>query len=255
MRTLTVLAACLLVAAALAGCSDGDKKSSSSTSTSGTATSSSSTTSARPNQPPSAVVSAGDVTATDGAAPFVVKFTLDGDDPDGDSLSWALSFGDAGAEAKGTTLPTTVNHNYTAAGNFSVKLTVSDGRNATLAEISVAIVASPAAAPLRFEGAATVPCPQCIAQYNVCVGLLVEVNELQCYFFDVPPEAIGRVATFTNSNGPVSADFVADCAGGSGVDYFADEASPHAVEIPEGTGCIVVYDSTFPTAAFTIDVA
>ncbi len=85
---------------------------------------------------------------TDGTAPLNVTFTLSGSDADGDNLTWTLSFGD-GEATNGTTLPANVTHSFTAAGNYTVTLAVSDGTNTT--EASVVVEAVEAAAEAAGE--------------------------------------------------------------------------------------------------------
>jgi PKD repeat protein/glucose/arabinose dehydrogenase len=80
------------------------------------------TTTTPTNQSPNAVASA---TPTSGAAPLAVAFRGDtSSDPDGDTLTYDWDFGD------GTAHSTTANpsHTYTAAGSYTARLTVSDGR-------------------------------------------------------------------------------------------------------------------------------
>jgi PKD repeat protein len=78
-----------------------------------------------PNQPPSAVVN-GPYSGTEDAA---VQFDATGsEDKDGDSLTYTWNFGD------GTTITTTsstISHTYLWGGNFTVILTVRDGKGGT----------------------------------------------------------------------------------------------------------------------------
>jgi PKD repeat protein len=240
-----LLAVALLSALALAGCSGGGDGGGSSTSS----------TSAAPNRPPAASLNA---TAVNGTAPLNVTFALDGHDADKDALNWTLTFAPSGDAANGTSLPANVTRSF-AKGNYTVTLTVSDGRLNATAVVNVTVSEAGAVAtpePLgHFEGSASAPCPGCPVQYNVCLGLYAGQNEVQCYYFDLPEGAAGHAAVFANEAGPVSADFMTTCDGlGDGVDYFADEASPHEAEVPDGATCVVVYDSSNPSAAFTIDI-
>ncbi len=77
------------------------------------------------NNPPKAVASA---TPASGAAPLDVTFKGDGSsDPDADPLTYDWDFGDASAHSTSAN-PT---HRYSTAGNFTARLTVSDGRGGT----------------------------------------------------------------------------------------------------------------------------
>ena len=95
-------------------------------------------------------------TPTSGAAPLTVAFSSAGSrDPDGDALSYKWEFGDGQSSTAANP-----SHTYTAAGNYTAKLTVSDGRglsaNATVAISAgnsppTATMTSPAAGYL-YEG-------------------------------------------------------------------------------------------------------
>lgn len=144
MRTLLAISCLALLTVAFAGCAEDAERypdgvpSSSSTSRSQTAsgsatgTGSASGTSTGPagngtgNETNTAPMASLEVTPENGTAPLNVTFSLAGTDADGDNLTWVLVFGD-GNQTNGTSLPTTVNHTYAAAGNHTASLTVSDG--------------------------------------------------------------------------------------------------------------------------------
>lgn len=195
MRVL--FAAVLLMSVALAGCTGGgddDPKaassSSSSTSRSTTTsappassatTSSSTTTSTAPppaNKPPTGSIGA----ASNGTA---VNFTLTGSDPDGDSLSWTLAFGD-GNMTEGTSLPANAQHTYSV-GNHTANFTVTDG----MASASYTLVVPVKAAGLVFTmkqafpsnpaNSATVPDVGFPGAMS-CVGFNVGQNGQDCVY-------------------------------------------------------------------------
>jgi PKD domain-containing protein len=168
MRTLVAVACLAFLTMSLAGCSDqerypnGANASSSSGSASPTATTSRSTTGSQTasgsssssssgpsggsdaNHPPSAGLTAAPV---NGSAPLNVTFSLSGSDADSDPLNWTLSFGD-GNSTNGTSLPATVVHQYSLAGNFSVVLRVGDGRGGqSSANATVQVIGGAPAAP------------------------------------------------------------------------------------------------------------
>jgi PKD repeat protein len=58
-----------------------------------------------------------------GKPPLTVQFSAAGSDPDGDTLSYAWSFGDGG-----TSFLQNPSHTYTTAGTYTATVTVSDGR-------------------------------------------------------------------------------------------------------------------------------
>lgn len=170
-----------VTALAFSGCTaggdgnDGDADASSSTgpgsaSTSATATSgtsSASSTSApssssspapNPNDAPVATIAAN---VTSGTAPLPVRFTLVATDADGDSLTYTFLAGD-GSAAKTGALPATINHTFTTVGNYTAKVTASDGKLTNTATVSIAAQAATAAAaippPVTFTGTATGAC-------------------------------------------------------------------------------------------------
>lgn len=150
MRAFALLAVLVL----LAGCADsggkGGDDDSDSTSTSrtgtgtstrtGTATSSGSTSAtgtSGPNSPPTANVTAD---ADNGTAPFMVNFTLNGTDANGDALAWTFDAdGDGTPEANGTTLPATFQHTFNETGEFRAALNVTDG-NASVTAFRLIVV-------------------------------------------------------------------------------------------------------------------
>ena len=78
------------------------------------------------NQAPIAVAGA---TPTSGPLPLAVAFSSAGsNDPEGQPVTYAWDFGDSTTSAAAN--PT---HTYSAAGNYTVRLTVSDGVNSTFA--------------------------------------------------------------------------------------------------------------------------
>jgi PKD repeat protein/glucose/arabinose dehydrogenase len=77
------------------------------------------------NRQPTAVAGANPAS---GAAPLTVQFSSTGSsDPDGDSLSYSWDFGDGSPAGSGAS----PSHVYTASGNYTARLTVSDGRGLT----------------------------------------------------------------------------------------------------------------------------
>lgn len=142
--------ASLLVALAFAGCSGGGDDGGPSASSSSSATST-----GVPNRAPTGSINA---SAVNGSIPLLVNFTLDGEDADGDSLNWTLSFGD-GNQTNGTQLPATVAHNFTASGAFNVTYTLTDGRNSTVYNTRInatgGVATPPTQGPIHLTGTVT----------------------------------------------------------------------------------------------------
>lgn len=97
-------------------------------STSGGTTTSgpSSTTGGTGNRPPTATISP---SAVAGGVPFMVNFTLDANDADGDELAWSFDAdGDATADVTTGTLPLVFAFTYEIAGTFTATFEVNDGK-------------------------------------------------------------------------------------------------------------------------------
>ena len=93
-----------------------------------------------PNHAPEAELS---LTVGSGFAPLAVGAAITASDPDGDPVSYKLSFGDGSAVHGGSTLPDQpVGHSFTHAGTFQVRLRVSDGDEAVV-RTTTAVVALP----------------------------------------------------------------------------------------------------------------
>jgi hypothetical protein len=87
------------------------------------------------NQPPTAVASA---TPTSGTAPLAVSFNGSASsDPDGTIAGYAWNFGDGGSASGATT-----SHTYSAVGNYTATLTVTDNNGAT-SSTTVSIAVNP----------------------------------------------------------------------------------------------------------------
>jgi extracellular elastinolytic metalloproteinase len=78
-----------------------------------------------------------DFDAESGPAPHALHATLAGSDADNDRLTYTLDFGDGGT-ATGT-LPATVEHRYEAAGAYTARLTVTDGRETIAVERPITV--------------------------------------------------------------------------------------------------------------------
>lgn len=146
MRNLVAVASIALLTLAFAGCADdperypdGVPSSSSSrtsattaSSTSATGTTTSSTNGTGGNNAPTASITLAANQSASGPAPLNVTFVLNGTDPDGDPLTWTLSFGNGtnSTPVEGTELPALVNHTFEA-GNHTVSFELSDGQTTT----------------------------------------------------------------------------------------------------------------------------
>ncbi|MBQ4820417.1 glycoside hydrolase family 9 protein [Aquimarina sp. MMG016] len=111
------------------------------------------------NQNPIAIINA---TPTSGQAPLVVNFSAEGSsDPDGDALTYSWDFGD---NTSGTGL--TVNHTYTNAGQYTARLTVSDGNGGSQQKTTVITVNGGGSSDCSFGTPIANPLSSRQASYN-----------------------------------------------------------------------------------------
>lgn len=96
-----------------------------------------------PNAPPTASLAAN---RTNGSAPLSVTFSLGGDDPDGDDLTWTLDAdGDGASDSNGTMLPAELSFLFNETGNYTATLSVTDGNATANATVDVAVEGASAA--------------------------------------------------------------------------------------------------------------
>ncbi|MEK6985399.1 MAG: PKD domain-containing protein [Candidatus Thermoplasmatota archaeon] len=160
MRRGALLSVGLLLALVLSGCaskSDDSSTSSTAAPSVGSTESGAPTSSDSPSSgaaPSSGAPSSSGAPASSGsnAAPVItvfaanvtdlsVTFSITATDANNDALTYVLSFGDATANVTGTLPTANVTHAFAAAGNYSAKLVVSDGKlsvnNTVLVQLSV----------------------------------------------------------------------------------------------------------------------
>jgi hypothetical protein len=152
MRALSPVVGLLLVLALLSGCSSGDPGGGGGEGTTspgatttrgggGTTPPGQGTTSAPPPDPDNgAPTGSVEASVPGGQPPFNVTFLLKGSDPDGDPVSWTLSFGDGSEDATAAApaaLPATVTHAYATAGLFNATYRLSDGARASTFSVLV----------------------------------------------------------------------------------------------------------------------
>ncbi len=128
------------------------------------------------------VITAFSANRTEGTFPMTVQVKLVAADQDKDPLSYKLGFGDGAGNATGT-LPTgNLTHSYMAAGNFTVKLVVSDGKLNVSATLIVKVNAPPApAAPIVKE--------QWYFSQNPTIGAPCNEDPLILVLADAQPDA------------------------------------------------------------------
>jgi len=79
------------------------------------------------------------LTVAAGAAPLATNVTATATDADNDTVTGTLSYGDGSANVTLPKLPATFAHSFAAAGNYTLTLTVSDGKQgaSTTAQVTV----------------------------------------------------------------------------------------------------------------------
>mgnify|MGYP001617646004 CR=1 FL=1 len=205
-----IVALAVILALLLAGCSGAPKTDSSSdatggTSASGTATGSASgsagsTGSAGSSGAGTTAASSSSVASSTNRAPIIILFKanltglvavleFNATDADKNPLTFVLSFGDATVNATGSLPKGNVTHTFAAAGNYTAKLAVSDGKasvNRTLV-LKVTLPTGGASDSIVFTGDVEPTC-----------GLLFDLA------FDIPAELAGAAYTLTPDNIDVS---------------------------------------------------
>lgn len=269
MRAL--LALVLLASLAFAGCAGDKEKESdtptpspsptatpsstrSSTSSSGTASSSGSSTGPAPqNQAPT-----GSLSAFANGTKVLVNLT--GNDPDGDTLSWTLDFGDGNATS-GTTLPAALNHTY-AAGNVTLLYNLTDGKavtryNATLnitggGALLFTFTASTSQTGNPFTSNGGLAGAQPGFGAAACAGFLAGENGVDCVFTTLASSLAGKQYLVTTDAPSPDLEFRDTC------ERTGEATQAHggalAGPVPAGSGCVVLWNFGTDTATFTFDV-
>jgi hypothetical protein len=223
------LSLALVLVLLLSGCAQKGDTTSSTAPATATATGHN-TTSSAPNHPPTASLTPH---LGNGTAALNATFTVAGSDPDGDALSWTLSFGDATANATGAALPSNVTHAYKAAGTVNVTLAVSDGRNTTLAHATLNLTAGTVAfTSIDLTKTWTVSAAGAIEFAAGC-----REDGVDCAYFDLPEAAGGRDFTMEfSSTVPGAVYFIDTYDAGGYVDTFIGDPGSTTIadKVPDG---------------------
>lgn len=149
-----------------------------------------------------------------GSAPANLTFTLDatGDKATG---SWKLEYGDtsAAAEGKGSDLPATLTHRYTAAGNFTARytFTYADGE-ALQKTLNVTVRSGAAAGPAGFKShydaiiANPAPLGNVPAEPFLDAAYDNGANGTFVVYYDFTVEPKAKSFAFANTPGPSCVD-------------------------------------------------
>ncbi len=196
-------------------------------------------TAAAPNTPPTASLTASNLSA---AAPFNVTFMLAGEDADADALSWTLDVdGDGMADSEGQGLPFNFTFSYVNVGNYTVTLNVTDGKDHAVDSLVVEAREAVASGPIQeVEGSWAVGGMAACAR-----GIYASEGDGVLYaLFEVDPTTfgLGFSAQFTSTVPTIPDDAP---AGGWGIDFLdadlgyletfrADAAGALSGEVPAG---------------------
>ena len=229
------------------------------TTTKGTTSSSSSKSpQSGDNKPPTATLS---VSTTSGPPPLAVNFTVGGVDPDGDAIQWSLDYGDGSVAASGNALPKDVSHAFTAAGNFTVKLTVTDSKGAAGDKMQVITVSAGAAeGPQVTDGDWTAGGPVSCEQFadgDDLNKVLTPFEGIEFVTFDIRADTANAlfyttVTPTVPAAGPFEIDFYD--AGGANLGYFqSSDAQSFDIPgtVPAGAVTAVFFACTAGGGSFT----
>lgn len=246
-----VLATALLAMILLSGCAE-DAPSGDDDGASGSLSASATGTTSGPAANATLAAAHLGANVTTGPAPLSANFTLNGT-----GTSWTLSFGDGSPAANGTTLPSTLVHEFTVAGEYVVVLNVSSGGSHALSNVTVNVTApAPAGTPFSVDLATTLPCTDCyfspLATGNCVEFTLGEPKGLRCDWAELPADAGGRSFLLTTTGSDPGLEFFDACSGTATSLGTQDEtAADETGTVPAGALCVVVYEFEATSAGFT----
>lgn len=176
-------------------------------------------------------------------APLPVNVTVDASDDNGDLVSWSLVVGNR--TVNGTDFPSVVAHTFEEPGSYNVTLRVVDGANHTAnATQQVVVAANPF--PWTASALNAVSCAGCLGSESAaeCGGWTAGVNGIDCVWFELPPGSAGHAYT-ASSDFPLNdpdGQFFADCTHGSAHVGDAYSVGVETGTVPEGAGCMVLWE-------------
>ena len=133
-----------------------------------------------PNQPPQVTISA---SVTSGLAPLTVYFVSNAYDPDGYIAAYNWNFGDGQ-----TSTQVSPGHLYSTAGNFTARLTVTDGQGATASATTIIAVTNAAPPP---TGGGQLRAITWNAQFGNGTDGVYDLNRQATYMANQSPDIIG----------------------------------------------------------------
>lgn len=213
-----------------------------------------------------------------GEVPFDVTFDLTGSDADNDTLSWTLDAdGDGSADTQGESLPANFTFSYAAEGLYNVTFTVTDGDGTAVAGLEInatgAVEEAGGFVPFIVTLNMIEGCELCVdggQNSQGCVGFHLGVNEIDCGWVEIPPEAWGLpFSVYAELTGPLTAangidaspdiEWYDSCSAG-GTSVGTDIDGNHDIPtvkgtIPEGAGCLIIFEFHWPNLGHMFEVS
>ncbi|HEX9816503.1 MAG TPA: PKD domain-containing protein [Candidatus Thermoplasmatota archaeon] len=198
------------------------------------------TTTTMPNEPPKANLTH-DLDNDTVAVNTTFNFTVDGDDQDGDNLTWDLDVdGDNESDYNGTDADFgEVSHNYTENGTFNATLTVSDAQDNATSSVLINVTASAGGA--KFQDSVLLPC-------TTCPDVFIDSVE-----FELTPDLVGLPFLAESTQGDPDLIFTSEDCDGDEIELVADEG-PETGTVPEGAACMIVWEFLFPDSEITVTI-
>lgn len=242
-----------------------------------TTTTSPTTSPSRPPEPtdhaPTAILLAD---KRNGTAPMAVNFTIDAQDLESPTVTWQLTYGDGSAPLTTGTLPVTVRHNYTSPGLYTATFRVRDGAGGETTRTASIHALWDGFTPFYFNATLDNPCAGCAAAFQAgatgaqagCAGFRLEVQGADCVWTPLPANATSRAWTAETRGtlgqqiaGDVAVAFTETCDSDTAPVAEYDEAiadptttpptmtGDEAGLVPQGAGCVVLYETLARGAA------
>ncbi|MDX1450365.1 MAG: PKD domain-containing protein [Acidimicrobiia bacterium] len=222
--------------------------------------------------------------------PFDVLFSFNASDADGDVLEWTFDAdGDGTADLEGIDLPGELVFAFADPGLYTANFTVDDGDAAHWATVTVNATAPAATGNSTGNATSFDPilvtlemvegCELCIDSELIptvgqlgaqgCIGFHLGINEIDCGWVEIPPEAIGtpfsvrseltgQIQAVTGTDGDPDVEFYDTCsASGTSLGIQRTDAPPdfEAGIIPDGAGCLIVFEFHWPNLGHMVEVS
>lgn len=196
-----------------------------------------------------------EVAASGEYAPLPVEITIDATDGEEDLVSWVLTIGDL--EFNGTEFPSVVSHTFEEAGAFNVTLMVADEAGYT-SNVTQTVEVFENPFPWTASALNAISCIGCSDLFGAagCIGWGAGVNGIDCVWFELPKGAAGHTYE-AFSDFPLDdpdGEFFADCTYGSTHVGDAYSVGVETGKVPEGAGCLVIWEYAGGVSTITVSI-